>query len=92
MYSVAAAITWLIPRVAMNELTWKWMMISPETKPTAAQATMAMAHDTTAGNPVFASNQLTITSEKANIAPTERSNAPAVSGINSASPRIAMTT
>ena len=76
----------------MNELTWKWTMISPEMNPTAAHAAMAIRHDTTAGMPVLASNQLTMTSEKASIAPTDRSNAPAVSGTSRARPRMAMTT
>ena len=51
MYSVAAAITWLMPSVAMNELTWKYTMISPDRNPTAAQATMAMRQAITTGQP-----------------------------------------
>ena len=51
-----------------------------------------MRHDSTAFRPVSDSNQLTMTSEKASIVPTDRSNAPATSGISRARPRMAMTT
>ena len=37
-----------MPSVAMNELTRKWTMISPDRNPTAAHAAMAIRHDSTA--------------------------------------------
>ena len=43
-------------------------------------------------NPVFASSQLTRTSEKASMAPTDRSKAPARSGISNARARMPTTT
>ena len=81
-----------MPSVAMNEFTWKRTMIMPDRKPTAAQATSATRHEMMPLRSVFASIQLTMTSEKASMAPTERSKAPAVSGMSSARARMPMTT
>ena len=81
-----------MPRVAMNELTLKRTTSSPERKPTRPHAAIAISEETTALSSVFASSQVSTTSENASIAPTDRSNAPTTSGTRIAIARIAMTT
>ena len=68
--------------VAMNESTRKRTTMRPDTKPTAPHASTASNDDTKPLSPVLAWSQLTITSEKASMLPTDRSNTPAVRGMS----------
>ena len=66
---LTAASTWLMPSVAMKELTPSLTTMNPDTNPTAAQATTAMIALSACGFPVFCASAVVITIENPIIKP-----------------------
>ena len=84
MRMLAAASTWLMPSVAMNELTFNFTTMKPDTKPTAPHASNASAAFNNCGESVFWANVVVIAMEKPIINPIDRSNVSATSGTRNA--------
>ena len=74
IFSWNAISTWLMPSVAINELTRNFTTMTADSKPTTAQIAIASTATSAIGTPRWlAPNQLRITSERPIIAPTDRS-------------------